>query len=328
MRIGLLGASRIAPTAIIDPAKTLPGAFVCAVAARDASKAEAFAQLHAIPQVFESYAALIASPDIDLVYNGLPINLHADWSTHALEAGKHVLCEKPFAMNGAEARAMQAAALASGKRIIEAFHYRYHPGFATMLGWIDTGRIGAVISIDAVFNVPIPDDATEIRRLPETGGGAMMDLGCYPLHWVLSVIRQAPVSLTARAELSRNGVDERMTADLMFAGGATAHIASSMALNESIVARLEVNGEAGRIEFINPLAPQFGALLTITDARGKETADVSRTPTYVMQLERVLDGLAAQKPVLTEGSAVLLQQDTLDAVYAAAGLAHLRAGVA
>ena len=211
MRIGLLGASRIAPTAIVTPAGDVAGAQVHAVAARDRAKAEAFAATHGIPHVFDDYAALIASPDIDLVYNGLPINLHAAWSIRALEAGKHVLCEKPFAMNAAEARAMQAAAERSGARLIEAFHYRYHPGFAQMLAWIDAGRIGAVQSMTATFNVPIADDLGEIRRLPETGGGAMMDLGCYPLSWVLSVMRRAPASLTARRPVAhrRRRADRR-----------------------------------------------------------------------------------------------------------------------
>src|SRR4051794_1959052 len=127
LRFGILGAARIAPNAIINPARRIAGAQVVAVAARDPQKAQAFAKRHQIGRVHTSYADLIADPEIDAIYNPLPNSLHAEWSILALQAGKHVLCEKPIASNTSEARQMAAAADRTGKVLMEAFHYRYHP---------------------------------------------------------------------------------------------------------------------------------------------------------------------------------------------------------
>jgi predicted dehydrogenase len=218
--IGLLGAARITDKAVVYPVHVIPQVKLAAMAARDRARAEATAEVWGVADVVDDYQAVIDHADVDLVYNPLPINLHAEWTIKALEAGKHVLCEKPFAMNADEARAMLAAAERSEGRLIEAFHYRYHPAFQTCMDWIAAGAIGELREIDAVFNVGIKDNGTEIRHRVETGGGAMMDLGCYPLHWALSVMGAEPVSVEAAATLTRAGVDETMSATLTFEGGA------------------------------------------------------------------------------------------------------------
>ena len=127
LRMGILGAAVIAPFALVNPARTMDDVVVTAIAARDPARAQTFAAKHGIPTVHAGYDALLADPEIDAVYVPLPNNLHAAWSIKALEAGKHVLCEKPMAANGDEARAMARAADATGLALIEAFHYRYHP---------------------------------------------------------------------------------------------------------------------------------------------------------------------------------------------------------
>ncbi len=329
MRIGCLGAARIAPAALVAPAQVRGGAVLQAVAARDPQRAAAFAGRHGFLRSEGDYDALIAAPDIDLIYNALPVNLHAVWSIRALEAGKHVLCEKPFAMNAAEADAVLAAGQASGRRVIEAFHYRYHPGFAQLLAWIRAGAIGDVTGLDAAFSVPIADlGGTEIRHRPETGGGAFMDLGCYPLSWTLAVMEAAPVTVEARAILTPRGVDESLEASLMFAGGVEASLSASMAANARFAARFTVTGERGRIEFLNPLAPQLGARLSLTLDGRTESVPLSRISTYAFQLDAVLAGLESGETLPTEGRAILRQQRALDAVYGAAGLHHLRFGPA
>lgn len=325
MRIGCLGAARITPSALVHPAKVRGGAVLQAIAARDRSRAQAFADTHGFARVADDYAALVTAPDIDLVYNALPINLHAEWNIRALEAGKHVLSEKPFAMNAAEARAVLAAAGKSGKRVIEAFHYRYHPGFLQALAWIDAGEIGHVTAIDAKFNIAIADrDGEEIRHLPETGGGAFMDLGCYPLSWTLSILRNAPAHVAAKASLTSRGVDETMTATLTYPGAVQARLSASMAAGEKFAAELHVTGSKGEITFINPLAPHYGASLTLKAGARSTTARVSRISTYTWQLETVLNGLENNLPLPTEGDAITYQQETLDAVYQAADLRGLR----
>lgn len=325
MRFGCLGAARITPNAIIHPARVRPGAVLQSVAARDPARAQAFAVQHGFKRHDTDYAALVAAPDIDIVYNALPINLHAEWSIKALQAGKHVLCEKPFAMNAREVAQVQAAARASGKRVIEAFHYRYHPGFLQALAWIDAGEIGLVNSIEAVFNIGIDDrGGAEIRHLPETGGGAFMDLGCYPLNWTLSILRMRPVHVEAKASLTSRGVDERMEASLTFPGGVKATISASMAAGEAFAARLHVKGSKGEILFINPVAPHHGGSVTLKAGARTLAPRISRISTYAWQLDTILYALEAQMPVPTEGDAITLQQGVLDSVYEAAGLGALR----
>ena len=324
LRIGLLGAARITPPALVQPASVIPAVRLAGIAARDCTRAEAFATQHGVTQVYDSYDALIASEEIDLIYNALPIDAHAGLTIAALQAGKHVLCEKPLAMNASEGRAMQAAAETSGKRLIEAFHYRYHPAFQIALDWIADGRIGAVQSIDADFHVTIPDNGTEIRHRPERGGGAMMDLGCYPLSWTLEVMGAAPEQITAEATLTPSGVDETLTAELSFTGGVTAKLSASMAAGVKRSARLTVIGTDGRIDFLNPLAPHIGARLTLTSGGDTEHASINPISTYTWQLAAVAAALQTGAVLLTEGAGLLRQQESLDAIYAAAGLAHLR----
>ena len=319
--IGILGAARITEKALVDPVRVTPQCRLIAIAARDQARAEAYAKQHGVEEAVPAYDQVIASDSVDLVYNPLPINLHAEWTIKALRAGKHVLCEKPFAMNADEARAMLTAAEMSGKRLIEAFHYRYHPAFETCLAWLAGDEIGEVREIHAAFDVQIKDNGTEIRHRVETGGGAMMDLGCYPLHWALTVMGEAPRDVEARATLTPTGVDETLQAQLSFGSGATAHLSSSMAEGAKFRAVMRLVGTKGEIEFINPLAPHGGARLRTKAGREAEISPIS---TYTWQLAAILKAIQLGTELPTEGEMILRQQAALDAVYEAAGLRHLR----
>lgn len=323
--IGILGAARITERALIDPAKVVSGVRLAAIAARDRARADAYAAQHGVAQVFDDYADVITCDEVDLVYNPLPINLHAEWTIKALEAGKHVLCEKPFAMNVEEAKAMAAAAEKSGKRLIEAFHYRYHPAFQTCLDWIEADEIGDLRELHATFNVAIKDNGTEIRHRVETGGGAMMDLGCYPLHWAMTIIAEAPTGVSASASLTPTGVDESLSARLEFGSGSVAHLSASMAAGEPFRADMRLIGSKGEIVFNNPLAPHMGARLSL--ARGPATislAEISPISTYTYQLADVAPAIEDGQPLPTEGEIIARQQAVLDEIYAEAGLRHLR----
>jgi len=319
--IGLLGAARITREAIVDPVKVTPQCQLTVIAARDGARAIAYAKQHGVADVAASYDQVILSNGVDLVYNPLPINLHAEWTIKALEAGKHVLCEKPFAMNAEEAQAMLSVAETSGKRLIEAFHYRYHPAFETCLAWLAADEIGEIREIHAAFDVHIKDNGTEIRHRVKTGGGAMMDLGCYPLHWALTVMGEAPRDAEASATLTPTGVDETLQAQLSFRSGATAHLSTSMAKGAQFRADMRVVGTKGEIEFINPLAPHRGARLRTNAGREAEISPIS---TYTWQLAAVVKALQVGTQLPTEGEMILRQQAALDAVYEAAGLRHLR----
>jgi predicted dehydrogenase len=181
LRIGLIGAARITPRALIDPARE-QGHIAHAVAARDPRRAAAFAAAHGIEHVAHDYEELIGRDDLDLIYIALPPTHHASWSIAALSAGKHVLCEKPFAMSAKETAAVLSAARAFDRRVVEATHYRYHPMIARAKQLIAPGAIGAVKSFHAAFHVPVRTDEGEFRRDPTAGGGAFRDLGFYPLH--------------------------------------------------------------------------------------------------------------------------------------------------
>jgi predicted dehydrogenase len=325
--IACLGAARIAPKALVHPASVMSDARLVAVGARDIGRAQDFAQRYGFARGFGDYGAAIDDTEVALVYNALPAHLHAPWSIRAAEAGRHVLCEKPFAMNADEARRMQDAARGNGVRMIEAFHHRYHPMFIGFLGWIKAGYIGRIRTLDATFNCPIdPRGGAEIRYRPECGGGAFMDVGCYALNWTLDIMDAEPHAVEAEATLTESGVDLEMDARLVFPEGAVVSLATSMAPTRALGRSMRIVGERGEIEFINPVSPHIGGAAILRRDGREERLPPNPVTTYFHQLRAVLDAIRDGAPVPTEGAASLRQQRTLDRVYAAAGLSHLRAG--
>src|SRR5438128_2464750 len=177
LRLGILGAAHTAPMALVRPAQRVREATVLAVAARDPERARQFAARHGIPRVHPSYDALLADPEIDAIYNPLPNSLHAPWTIRALAAGKHVLCEKPFAANAAEAEDMARPADPAGRVLVEAFHWRYHPLFARVRAILDAGEIGQVRHLEAHFCIPLPLP-NDIRYRKDLVSGARSSLPC------------------------------------------------------------------------------------------------------------------------------------------------------
>lgn len=320
IRIGILGAARIAPKSLIPQVKRRDDCTIVAVAARDSAKAAAYSKTHGIPEVVESYEALIARPDIDLIYNALPPNRHADLSIAALEAGRHVLCEKPFAMNAAEARAMKDAAARTGRHLIEGFHYRFHPMFLDILDQVNSGAIGRVCAMKAEFSVAIPFSPDELRHRPDLGGGAMMDLGCYPLHWLRTVAGSEPKLVSARIEEGSPGIDMVTEAELEFPGGIPARLRTSMKPDQKVRAFLAVKGSEGILRAMNPLHPTRGHWISIQ--RGPETRryTVDGETTFDYQLAHVLDVVAGRTQPLTGGTDAVANMAMIDAIYEAGGL--------
>ena len=316
IRIGILGAAKIAPRSVIDPVRERKDAKVACVAARDPERARHYANEHGIADVAADYAALIARDDIDLVYVALPASHHAEWSIKALGAGKPVLCEKPFAMNAAEARAMVAAAEAAGLPLIEAYHYRFHPVMTESLRLVREGAIGKLIDGEADFNVAIPFQPTELRWLPETGGGALMDLGCYPLHALRISVGEEPRVVSASMAMSR-GVDETTEAQFAFPGGVTASLKTSMAPG-GFSARLFLRGETGSIEIRNFVAPQIGCRMTLTQDGKASDLPIGPRTTYAWQFDHVMDVLERGAAPLTGGADAIATMAAIDAIRAAA----------
>lgn len=325
IRIGCLGAARITPKAIILPTQAIEDVVITAVAARHVDRATSFARRHRIANVEADYEALIRRPDVDLVYNALPPSRHADLSIMALDAGKAVLCEKPFAMNAIEAMAMAEAADRTGGFLIEAFHYRFHPAFQQALDIVRGGDLGRVQSFHGVFSVEIPDRDGEIRHQRRLGGGAMMDLGCYPLHWARSLLVGEPNIQSAKSTVSQDGVDLSMHADLIFDGGVAAKIETAMGPGVAFNAALTIIGTEGSLHFQNPLAPHLGYQMKLTPNGAKRPIIVaekprSRVSTYHHQLEHVVSCIKGEtSPLLTTADAVA-NMKAIDGIYRAAGL--------
>ena len=170
-----------------------------AVAARDRSRADAFASKHGIPKVHDSYAALVADPDLDAIYNPLPNGLHAEWTIAALEAGKHVLCEKPFTANAKEAEDVAAVATRTGLVVMEAFHYRYHPLAHRMREIVDSGELGTIRRVETALCFPLPK-FSDIRYQYDLAGGATMDVGTYTVHMARLLGREEPEVVSAEAQ--------------------------------------------------------------------------------------------------------------------------------
>ena len=317
LRIGLLGASRIAPKAIIAPVRADPRAEITAVAARDGAKARRYADEHGIPHAVEGYAALLARDDVDAVYSALPPAEHLEWSRAAAAAGKAQLVEKPFALNAAHATAMVEAAEAAGRPALEAFHNRFHPAFLEVERWVREGRLGRILRASADFDAEIGRDEGELRWIRPLGGGALMDLGCYALHALRTLLGSEPEVVDARCDVE-SGVDAATAARLRF-GEVEAELRCDMRRPRRSVLVLE--GERGRVEFDNYVSPHaFGRL--IVSLSGEPPREIARDPrpTYSWQLDHLLDVCAGRAAPLTGGRDAVDQMRAIDAIYAAAGL--------
>lgn len=319
LRIGILGAARIAPMALIRPARQVPEAAVVAVAARDRSRAQAFATKHGIPKVPDSYDALLADPEIDAIYNPLPNSLHCEWTIRALQAGKHVLCEKPIASNAAEAGRMAAAARDTGRVLMEAFHWRYHPLASRIRAIIDAGEIGAVRHVEAHLCIPLlrPGD---IRFRHDLAGGATMDVGCYTINIVRFLAGAEPEVVHAAARLSSPGVDRYMEADFRFADGRTGRMTCSLLSAVLLRVSARVRGDSGEIAVLNPLAPQIYHRLTVRTERGKRTEHLRGDATYTYQLRAFVGAVRDGAAIPTGPEDAIANMRVIDAVYLKAGL--------
>lgn len=319
LRIGILGAARIAPMALTRPAAAVTDVAVTAVAARDSARARKFAGKHGIPRVLDSYDELLTDPDIDAIYNPLPNSLHCEWTIRALRAGKHVLCEKPLASNAAEAERMASAASETGKVLMEAFHWRYHPLATRMRAVLDSGEIGEPRDIDVSFCIPlwIPGD---IRYRLDLAGGATMDLGCYAIHILRFLGNGEPSVLQAQARLSSPGVDRYMQASFRLPNGASGRITCSMFSLSVFKMSARVRGSSGEMRVFNLIAPHIFHRLHVRTAQGQRSERVAGKTTYTHQLEAFREAVVHGAEFPTHPCDSIANMRVIDAVYKAAGL--------
>ncbi|MFF2524799.1 Gfo/Idh/MocA family protein [Streptomyces liangshanensis] len=331
LRVGLLGAAAVAPNALVRPARQTPGVTVTAVAARDRARAEKFARKHGIPVVHSGYEELLADPEVDAVYVPLPNGLHAQWTLKALEAGKHVLCEKPFTANRAEAERVADAADAAFERdglvVMEAFHYRHHPLAARMREIVESGEIGELRHVEAQVCFPLPL-FSDIRYDYALAGGATMDAGCYAVDVARLLGGDTPAVTDARMLTLRADprVDRAMTAGLAFPGGATGRVRASMWSRRVLSIRARAIGTAGELNVINFVMPQVYHRLTVHGPRGEGRRFLRRervarhVSSYACQLSAFTAAIVDGGPVITSPREAVRTMGVLDDIYRAAGV--------
>ncbi len=323
LRIGVLGAARIAPPALLSPASRSGEARVVAVAARDPARARTFAAKHRIPEHRAYYEALIEDPEIDAIYNPLPNGLHGLWTLAAIAAGKHVLCEKPFTANAEEAQVVADAARASGLVVMEAFHYRYHPLAERLRTVVAGGEIGRVRRIEIDFCAPLAKRG-DIRYRLDLAGGAMMDMGCYTVHLLRLLAGGEPEVQWAKAWRSSPSVDRAMKAELALPDGGTGRLHCSMLSSSLLRMHARVEGEQGEVSVFNPFAPQFFNRVTVRTPTGRRVEHLTREPTYDFQLRAFVAAVRHGAPVLTPPEDAVANMTVIDNLYRAAGLGPRR----
>ncbi len=326
MRLGLLSAARITPLAIIEPLAADPdlGVELAAVASRDLERARAAADEWGVTRAVGSYEELIADPDLDAIYIATPAALHRHWTLAALDAGKHVLCEKPLSVGRAEAIEMVQAASDADRILMEAFHWRYHPYAAQIRSIIDSGRLGEVHHIAARFELQegvIP--RSDIRWDLALGGGALMDLGCYCVQWVRFAAGGDPSVVSAEAICPVPEIDGSLSAELAWESGVTGSFSTSMIADGEAI-DLVIQGSTATLRAVNPLAPQRGAQITITDHTTGESEHPAvagaGTTTYLEQLRAFRDAIRSGVAPPTSGADSVTNMSIIEDCYVAAGL--------
>ncbi|GAB3392025.1 Gfo/Idh/MocA family oxidoreductase [Humibacter soli] len=320
LRIGVLGAARIVHHALITPAAGIPGVDVTVIGARDGERAAAHARKYGIPAAVTGYDRVLEHPEVDAVYIPLPNSLHAEWVLKAVEAGKHVLCEKPFVSNAAQAQRVAAAVAGEGKIVMQAFHYRYHPFTERIRQVVASGELGAIRSIEVVLHAPIPP-GKDIRWSFDLAGGSMMDLGSYAAHMLRHVIGEEPEVVSAAAKTWRKGsVDRWMRGEVAFPSGAMGGFSVAMWSGRLLTMGLHVIGEQGEMHVRNPLMPQLLGKAVIHTPTGRTVDRAEHRSSYAAQLEAFRNAVLHGRPVITDPDDAVATMKIIDATYTAAGL--------
>ncbi len=249
VRWGVLGVSKFAMTKVIPAMKSCAGAKILGIASRDAVKAREAAGQMGIEKSYGSYEEMLRDPEIDVVYNPLPNHMHVPWSVKAANAGKHVLCEKPVALNTAEVRELIAARDRNGVQVAEAFMVRTHPQWVRAVALAQSGAIGELRAVQTAFGY-FNRDGANIRNKPDLGGGALMDIGCYGVYisrWLFGGEPRRVVALADRDPEFRT--DRLASAILDFAGGQASFVCGTQ---QAPYQRVQIIGSKGRIEIQVP----------------------------------------------------------------------------
>lgn len=291
VRWGLLSTANINRRVIPAIRQSARGELT-AVASRSQESADSYAQHWDIPHTFASYEAMLASDVVDAVYISLPNLLHADWTIRALQAGKHVLCEKPFALTLADVDRMIAAAHDTGLVLAEAFMYRHHPQMKLVEAFVRDGRLGDISLIQSVFNFQMKS-RDNIRLAPELGGGSLWDVGIYPVSFAQCVMGGPPDWVFGFQEVGDTGVDEFFAGQLHYSHGRVAQISSSF--RTPFHTRSVVVGTKGRLRMSRPFTNvEESEMVFFPESGEPEYIDIPEEPLYLGEIEdmhaAILDG--------------------------------------
>ena len=292
LRWGLLSTARI-NQALIGPLRSSKRNTLTAVASRSQDNADVYARENSIEKAYGSYDAMLADPEIDVIYNPLPNHLHAEWTINAIEAGKHVMVEKPIALTVAEVEAMDAAAKKHRRVVAEAFMYRHHPQTLHIVEMINTGKLGAIKFVRGSFSFQL-NRPGDIRLDPALGGGALWDVGCYPLNFTRTVLGADPVEVFGRQVTGSTGIDETFIAQLRFPGDVYAQFDCSFVIPFRSV--MEVMGTMGRLAIPAPFKPGEKEHILLTRPNGViDTITIPGEPLYIGEVEDMADAVLLGK---------------------------------
>jgi len=317
IRWGVLSTANIGRAAVNPAIQASSNGELVAVASRDGQRAKSFAAEHGIPQSFGSYEALLERDELDAVYIPLPNSLHREWAIRAAEAGKHVLCEKPLALDAAECAEMEAAARDHGVKLMEAFMYRFHPRTERVIELVRGGRIGDLGAVRSAFTFRLRS-SENIRLDPDLGGGALMDVGCYCVNVSRTIVGEEPVSVQATASWTDRGVDEALAGMMRFAGGAVAHFDCALTLERS--ESYEVAGTEGQLSVPAAFLPGVGDV-DIHEVRGREGASTERVQgadEYQRMVEHFADCVLSDREPRYPASEAAANMRVIAALYASA----------
>jgi predicted dehydrogenase len=284
---GLLSTARINQD-LINPLRASPRTRLLAVASRSQPSADAYADKWDIPRAHGSYESLLNDPEIDVIYNSLPSDMHAEWTLRALQAGKHVLCEKPIALTLAEMDAMEKTARDTGLVLAEAFMYRHHAQTLKIKKMIDDGELGEIQLIRGAFTYTL-EPADHGRWLTQAGGGSIWDVGCYPISYARTMLSAEPVEVFGWQILSEGGSDLTFVGQMRFNNGVYAQFDSGF--QAPVRMFMEIVESDAVLNIPNPFKPGIENEIYITRNEKTETIHVPGSELYIGEVEDMCDAI-------------------------------------
>lgn len=289
---GLLSTAKI-NQALIKPLNASKRTRLLAVASRSQSSADAYARDWKIPRAYGSYEAMLADPEIDVVYNSLPNHLHAEWTIKALRAGKHVLCEKPIALSLAEIDEMTSVAKETGKVLAEAFMYLHHAQTLKVKEIVDSGALGKLQLIKGAFTFTLTREGN-FRSIKEMGGGSIWDVGCYPISFARMIVGEEPVEVFGWQVEGPGGSEESFIGQMRFANGVHAQFDSGF--KSPSRSYIEIVGSEAVLKISAPFKPQVKNELILVRGNAEEKIKISGTELYIGEVEDMCDAVLMNKP--------------------------------